>query len=61
MVHGTSLANLFELATKKEYRSMNFDMVYLFGVKDHHQDEKLGYYYDQPNNLLIEMHHSNPK
>lgn len=55
------LANLFELATKEEYRSMNPDMIYLFGVKDHHPEEQLGYYFDQPNQRLIGYASQQPK
>ena len=61
MVHGTSLANLFQLATKEEYRLMKPDMIYLFGVKDSHYKEKLGYYFDQPNRLLIGYASHQPK
>jgi hypothetical protein len=40
---------------------MKPDMIYLFGVKDQHQEEKLGYYFDQPNRLLIGYASHQPK
>ncbi|MDR2956283.1 MAG: phosphoenolpyruvate carboxykinase [Prevotella sp.] len=53
MVHGFSLANLFELAKEDEYIGKKPDMIYVFGYPDGHEEKRTFYYKDKKNNILI--------
>ena len=53
IVHGTALANLFELADREEYIGKKPEIIYLFGVPETNRDPMLGYYFDREFDLLI--------
>lgn len=53
MVHGISLANLFEMATEDEYIGKKPDIIYVFGYPDGEEEKRTFYYKDKKNDILI--------
>lgn len=53
MVHGFSLANLFELAKEDEYIGKKPDIIYVFGYPDGYEEKRTFYYKDKKNDILI--------
>ncbi len=53
MVHGITLANLFEIALEDEYIGKKPDMIYVFGYPDGIQEKRAFYYKDKKNDIMI--------
>lgn len=53
MVHGLSLANLFELAKESQYIGKKPDLIYVFGYPDGDTEKQTFYYKDKKNDILI--------
>lgn len=53
MVHGITLANLFEIALEDEYIGKKPDMIYVFGYPDGIAEKRTFYYKDTKNDIMI--------
>lgn len=53
MVHGITLANLFEIALEDEYIGKKPDMIYVFGYPDGIAQKRTFYYKDTKNDIMI--------
>lgn len=53
MVHGITLANLFEIALEGEYIGKKPDMIYVFGYPDGVKEKRAFYYKDTKNDIMV--------